>query len=346
MRVIGSIEIVSIVSIILILTIASDLTQSDSTNESVRLSESEIVEEYGIIKKSVGIDSLRENKPIVYWAYLDNIEILNFDENISHAQPLPNSLIISEGKYLFSNKAYQLEDEGLYRFIFPDSQNQQRIVYHENIDALLSALTWIYTHGNMDNSKTPEEIYEKAMHTKIFATCGGISKFVKTLLENQEIKSRVVSTLTLEEWNTFDNGHTMIEVFREDYDKWVLYDLDNNVYFVKDNIPLSLLEFVDLVKTTNYDIKYLATDTKLDVANFKNKNGYEYSFYVEMINTDERYLKKWYERTIQVPLIHADDGNLYFFNDVDKEKIEKYSKKYQYMNKNQFISEFYGNSIT
>lgn len=339
------IGLISIGSMILIVTIAPDLISSDSTSAQVRLGENKVVEEYGIIKRSVGSDFLRENKPIVYWAYLDNIKTLKDDEKILHAQPLPDSLIISAGDYFFSDKAYQLEDEGLYRFINPDSGNQQRIVYHENIDALLSALAWIYTHGNSDNSKSPVEIYEKAKHTKIFATCGGISKFIKTLLEDQGIKSRVVSTLTLEEWNTFDNGHTMIEVFREDYDKWVLYDLDNNVYFVNDEKPLSLLEFVALIKTANYEIKHLASDTTLDVSNFKNKNGYEYAFYVERLHADERYLREWYERTIQIPLIHADDDILYFFNNADRERIEDYSHRYQYMNEDQFLSQFYGNSI-
>ena len=59
----------------------------------------------------------------------------------------------------------------------------------------------------------------------------------------QQIESRVVQTLTVEDWNSYNNGHTMIEIYRHDFNKWVLYDLDNNAYFSANQIPLSLLEF-------------------------------------------------------------------------------------------------------
>ena len=40
------------------------------------------------------------------------------------------------------------------------------------------------------------------------------------------VKSRLVSSLTLDSWNSYDNGHIMIEVFRPELKKWVVYDID------------------------------------------------------------------------------------------------------------------------
>ena len=78
----------------------------------------------------------------------------------------------------------------------------------------------------------------KALNSKIFGTCGTITIWIQEILESNNIKSRIVQTLTLDDWNTYDNGHTMIEVYHNDLQKWILYDLDSNVYFSKNGIPL------------------------------------------------------------------------------------------------------------
>ena len=50
-------------------------------------------------------------------------------------------------------------------------------------------------------------------------------------MSRYNIRARFVLTLTLDPWNSYDNGHSMIEVYREDLKKWVLYDVDENAYF-------------------------------------------------------------------------------------------------------------------
>ncbi len=73
--------------------------------------------------------------------------------------------------------------------------------------------------------------------------CGYISKFAHELLDELGIKSRIVYRHTLHNLTGYDDGHVMIEVFRDDLKKWVLYDIDNNCYFIKNKTPLSFVEF-------------------------------------------------------------------------------------------------------
>ena len=59
---------------------------------------------------------------------------------------------------IFSGKTYNLDKEGVYRFVNPGKNNLQRIVFETNRDALISSIAWIYSHGNRDDGKNYSEI--------------------------------------------------------------------------------------------------------------------------------------------------------------------------------------------
>ncbi len=92
-----------------------------------------------------------------------------------------------------------------------------------------------------------------------------------SLLSNLNIKPRLVASLTMNDWNTYDNEHTLIEIWRDKYNKWVVYDIDNNSYFTSSGRVLNLLEFSQAVITNNYKIIHLSLDTNLDISNFTKK---------------------------------------------------------------------------
>lgn len=280
-----------------------------------------------------------ENTPLAYYAYLNNIynlkDTLFYTDNIN---TLPNKLIIAPGIYEIFERTYHLKSEGLYRFLNPEISNAQRIVYKNDIDALLSSIAWIASHGNADNGKSFKELNNKALHSKLFLTCGHISSWALNLLNNQNILARRVSGLTLEKWNSYDNGHVMIEVYRESLNKWVLYDLNKGVYFTKNDTLLSLIEFVNLIETQKYEIVPFSQNAKSDISNFKSrKTNYDYAFFVEKINAN---LKEWYKRVMQVPLINH-EGKNYFFDKANKTRIETYSSSYFFMNEEDFMIFFY-----
>jgi|CXWL01.1.fsa_nt_gi hypothetical protein len=300
-----------------------------------------ILGDMGLKEKIIKPPSIESNVPFVYYAFLDKIENINSIDDVTDSVELPNSVIINPGIFKFYGKIYDLKKEGLYRFVYPEKENQQRIVYQNNIDALLSSIAWIYSHGNSDDDKKYSEINKKILHSKIFATCGSISEWTQKILQENGIKSRIVSSLTLDQWNSYDNGHILIEVYRKKYNKWVVYDLDNNAYFSKNGIPLSLIEFSEQSLNLDYEINYISSNSNLDVANFiDNKTNYDYAFLIEARFVNKESSKQWYKRVMQVPLI-GDDKYNYFFNDANISRIEKYSSYYKYMHKKQFLEKFY-----
>jgi hypothetical protein len=104
----------------------------------------------------------------------------------------------------------------------------------------------------------------------------------------------------------------MIEVYEKDLEKFVLFDLDNNAYFLQDNKPLSFIEFINAVKTGNYEIERIAQDPYSAVSAFKSKSSdFDYNFLQIQLVANDELLNDWYKRVAQVPFIHH-DGSLLF----------------------------------
>ncbi len=281
-----------------------------------------------------------KNQPIAY--FLNGDIVFTLDPVLSeHSKTIPQNIVIPPGIYTFSGKNYSLLAEGLYRLVVPGKINVQRVVYRENLDAFLSAICWMVSHGNADDSILLPDLTDKAMHSKVLITCGTVSRWARELLLSIGVDSRIVSGITVKEWNDFDNGHILLEVWRAKWRKWVVYDFDNNCYFLPlhSDIPLSIVDLSTLVTEKKYRIRSLANDTRLDVSGFRSANGYDYSFFSEGINAD---IKSWYARVLMVPCIYDDKQRLFIFMDEpSKKKVESYSPNYKYMEKDKFMSKYY-----
>jgi hypothetical protein len=111
------------------------------------------------------------------------------------------------------------------------------------------------------------------------------------------VPSRACNPTTLEQWNLWDNSHYQVEIYRNDLNKWVLYDIDANVFFNANGAPLSFIEFCDAIaQKTSYNIKWLATDVGYDLRDTN------YIFLWERMTTESN-LRAWYYRIMQVPII-------------------------------------------
>ena len=139
------------------------------------------------------------NKPVVTHSAFGNVDFLEIDSLSSESNQLPDSLFISAGKYKCYENTYNLKAAGVYRFIYPGIGNEQRIVHNGDIDTLLSSIAWVVTHGNSDTSLNNKLLLQKATQSKIFTTCGKVSRLANSILDKFEIKSRIVSGVTTDE---------------------------------------------------------------------------------------------------------------------------------------------------
>lgn len=171
-----------------------------------------------------------------------------------------------------------------------------------------------HEHGSMDNL-SPWALDTIALERKVRSTCTFVSDWAVTVLDRAGIEARVVSTLTLDEWDEDNNGHTMIEV-RVD-GRWVLFDVDRDVWFWRDGRPLSLVELVAAVPSGGYEIRSLSGDP----------------------TRPENDLRLENVRLLQVPIVRDDDG-LWFFSD-HADRVHGYSVDYRELSEADWMARFY-----
>ena len=133
----------------------------------------------------------------------------------------------------FADRMYALERDGLYRFLTLTESVRNLIVARDNdLLAILRGLSALQVHGYRDMEKPLDEL--KAMLPTcsfVGITCGTIASLSASILTDLGFRTRSVGSMTLGEWNTYDNGHALFEVFCPRADKWILADVDMGFVF-------------------------------------------------------------------------------------------------------------------
>ena len=291
--------------------------------------------------KNIGVQVWFEDTH-VYRVIYDSVYNVNvIDGNSSE---LPEEFIIAPSVYSVEGKSYDMYENGVYRFITPSNEQIQRIVWNgEDIDDLLSSLAWCQIHTNGVEGATPEEYDEQVKRDMIYCTCGYCSLWVRYECESVGVECRLVSSITLEERNYYNDGHSLVEI-KWDYDgdgekEWACYDVDNNCRFELNGQRLNLNELVDCIKNKNdYSIIELAQDPR-GIA-MPSAAIFSFSFICEEVSGISN-LRKWYGRVMQVCLILDEDGYYYFADEEGRNRVESYYSQYRYMEKENFVDKYY-----
>ena len=242
-------------------------------------------------------------------------------------QPLlAGQLVIPPAVYCWQNVSWDLRGaEGAYRFFVSNRASAQRIVYNTSIVSLLSGIAWTSSHGSADGSLYPcdspascASLETFALTRKLSITCGNIAAFGKYLLTKYAgWDSRILNSHSLPPWNTYDDGHVMLEVadVAGPGTGYTLVDLDNNLIPCDNETGLYLtgLDFYRRVHGLGggggYTIAPLAADTPLDVSGFRG-----YVFYSEFAIGTEVGLRHWYAHILgAITSIYFPKGSLQAF---------------------------------
>ena len=247
-----------------------------------------------------------------------------------------SKLILTKGKYTFHGISYNFQTEGLHRILdIANRDSLQIIVYDNDVLKLLSSFSWMVKHGNKDESKSFSKLQKTMRQNNLSMTCGPVSNYVHKYLIKLGIKSRLIHFFRNKNFNSYDNGHILLEVQIEK--QWVLVDIDNNVIFIgKERGFLSAYDIATQKDAFKKQLK-LSSDVG-GVLNFKSKdNLLNFSFYMENFT-----LNQWYEPIMKVLFIY-DKGTLPLCtDDMDWEAISKYYKYTQCLDKKTFYKQNYG----
>lgn len=187
-----------------------------------------------------------------------------------------------------------------------------------DVEGIVSYIAKMHEHGYGDNSKSFEESLKISKQRKLQMTCTAICNFTINLCNRLGIKTRLILLLTLDEWNSYNNGHSLVEIFNDG--KWKLWDIDLKNYFTLKGADLNAYQFCQAVSQGSYEI---------------------IRFSDEIRNLEGQDLTKIYQRVAQIPLI-KEGANFYFTSNEDvKQRIKSYNPSFVYMEKSAFLKRFY-----
>ena len=301
-------------------------------------------------QEEVFVSELQEeafiNEPVVIFFASDAREILPVPEASGRiADICKTRLFVQPSLYRFKDNIYDCTQEGLYRFVLPPQEINNRIAYNGDMISLLKSVSWLCVHGNTDDGLGFDEKKTKLMNDRLYVTCGAANIFLRQLLAEFEIKSRLVMGATLDERNSYNNAHSMVEIYGSS--GWFVVDMDSGVLFTSEGRYLNFIQLVDAIANgEEYEIVRLENASNIDLSGFIGEFGFNYSMLFETLYSDEVLLRRWYKRVLQVPTIRLNNGKYVFFSPEFQEKrmqqSKYYSPKHVYINEAEWKRIFYG----
>jgi len=246
----------------------------------------------------------------------------------------------------FMGKVYNLDREGLYRFsVISESVRNLIVIRNEmSVMPILEAMALMQVHGNRDSMVKREE-RKKLLLSRywISLTCGCISALTIEVLTDAGFKARSVSSMTVDQWNTYNNGHMTIEVFFPALSRWVFVDIDMGYIFMSDGQLLDCYNFWQCVKE-NRQPTFVALAPK-EIDPLWLENDYSYTHMWRKIVADIPSKWNWYLRAFQTFGFNVhDDRWVYLASGRTARRVLEYRGHYATtLSEKAFVEKFYKN---
>lgn len=242
----------------------------------------------------------------------------------------------------FAGRSYALKRPGLYRFIVLTRSVRNLIVAPEGDPvSVLRGLSALQVHGNRDDERPVEEL-RQLLHNRAFLsiTCGTIASVTVAVMRDLGFRARLVGTLTLDPWNTYDNGHTICEVFFPVEHKWVLADVDFGFLFRRGDACLSAGELWDCFQSGE-DVEVFPLAQTPGDPFFLSPSGFNYFLYTRYSWRDMPAKKAWYRRMFHIVGV-LDAGKWVYFGPEDKIRSYCAGDSFEVLPRSQWQERLYG----
>ncbi len=247
-------------------------------------------------------------------------------------------------KVEFGGRVYHIDREGLYRFtsITKSNRNLIMIKNRDSVMPILKALSLIQIHGNRDVCFSTEERKKLVLSRYwISLTCGDIAALTKEILSDAGFNSRIVSAMTAEQWNTYNNGHVLLEVFFPSLSGWVLVDIDMGYIFMHDGRVIDAITFWGCVRENRQVVFVQLSNKEVDPL-WIEKNGFSYAFMWRRIVKDINSKWMWYRRIFQTFGFKDGDEFVYLAEGKESRRVYEYRGHYaKTMDEKRFRKKFY-----
>lgn len=211
---------------------------------------------------------------------------------------LPPFMLVPPGAYAWQGAGLDMSAPGLYWISDYVSVRAQRIVPDQaDPRVLLSAIARLAVHGDADDGISGgANSAATAMTRTLSHTCGDAAPLGKYLLEQGDFVARIVDGFTLDEMNSYDNGHTMLEVV-VGAERWAVdTDLKYTFHDPATGDPLDLVTLYDRLLFGDVEFRPL-TDRPCVT-----DPGFFWSWLIDEISDDPL---RWYDRSFGIISING-----------------------------------------
>lgn len=268
----------------------------------------------------------------------------------------------------FLDNYYEADRQGLYRFWnwgkvyyeHPDAIPQVAapsdgylptdhcydgfIRFDDDILALLGSISILHLHGHHHDRLSYQQKLQRLREGSLSLTCGDIAALVMQLLGDLGFRARRLYTLRLEgTWNTYDNGHILLEFFWNEYNKWVAVDIDLHCMFTRHG---AFLNFSDLHSLTmqgkSYELTPLtAADELLLDASDSILSTFPGMRLFEPVFLDVCRQKQWYNTVFAAGGFQVDDTMVWASQHPDAARLNRSSSVDTILKWSDFVHRFY-----
>lgn len=253
---------------------------------------------------------------------------------VQQASALPSGLVVAPGHYTVSGVTYDCTREGLYRFWEPAANTEHRIVYSSDVDALISAFSWVCAVGRSDEGLSASDLTLRARNSRLRLRCGKTVDWIKACADSVGLQNRICRTMTAGTPNNVYDGHVLLEMKVNGV--WTLYDPTYKSKFgipLKDAVPLT-------PSVTGFPLAdYRCAAEPFEVGQFDVSEWNDF----EMRTPEKR--RSELARLLQIPGIDHTDGLTYFYMPPGTEGRQSWllsqSTNYRVITQSAWLTQFY-----
>jgi hypothetical protein len=253
-------------------------------------------------------------QPLVLWLQGLNPaqEVLPLDRVTPDAVALTDLGLVSVSTQVpsvaFAGHVYDVRAEGVYRFMRmpqPDGPpgRLQNLISVKNLNtreslmALLAGIAQLHVHGvrhehDADLVRTMQQTGWTALRCDAMAVLG------VQLLTTLGFDSHVVSAMTLDPPNGYDDSHTMLEVLLSDTSTWMAVDLDVGTVF-RDPSTGAYLSATDLQQAARNGRSPQMTHLAPLAVDYDFVDSFDYTPWAKWRFATDEALWSWYRRVWQ-----------------------------------------------
>jgi hypothetical protein len=214
---------------------------------------------------------------------------------------------------------YNYSGEGLYRvYNASNALVRQTLVYGGDYWQFAGHLSRIHLHSHFDDGKSSSELTSLARQGMIHLTCTSISDYASSQLAAVGLTTRRVQSLTLDPWNGYDDGHSLIEIRDPTENRWVLYDVEIGTFANNGGHRLNLFDTTTLYRSDcQAQIEILNANSLYD----PNETYVDPTAAYLKLNHDVPTIHASYGRVLQVPII---GGYFAANNQAEADRVKSY----------------------